>query len=130
MNASLRALVLARDRHRCRCCGGTALHVDHIWPRALGGTDDRMNLRALCGPCNRRMGTTPPAAMLPLFMHTESSVCRTRTTHDDHAVIARLRTQLGARRLSDRERGLLAIADWNETVTANDSTPMASDRQP
>ena len=31
-----------------------AEHVDHIRPRREGGTDDRANLRALCGPCHRR----------------------------------------------------------------------------
>jgi hypothetical protein len=44
VNASLRAAVLDRDHHRRRHCGGTALHVNHVWARALGGTDDPANL--------------------------------------------------------------------------------------
>jgi hypothetical protein len=65
----LRATVLERDGYRCKQCGwrpGTApdedsgavvynaLEVDHIHPRALGGSDDLSNLQALCVPCNTR----------------------------------------------------------------------------
>ena len=44
----------------CSICGaaGVPLHVDHITPRSLGGTDHPSNLRPLCGPCHRRHGKT------------------------------------------------------------------------
>lgn len=52
-----RALVLARDQHKCRMCGRTAeelpLEVDHIFPYDRGGTDDLDNLATLCRDCNR-----------------------------------------------------------------------------
>jgi 5-methylcytosine-specific restriction protein A len=31
-----------------------ATEVDHVIPRALGGTDDSSNLASLCTPCHRR----------------------------------------------------------------------------
>ena len=49
--------VLARDKWRCCSCGrsakdGITLHVDHIIPRSLGGTDTLDNLQTLCWKCN------------------------------------------------------------------------------
>lgn len=47
-----RAIVLRRDSV-CRQCGAdSALEVDHIIPRARGGTNDIENLQALCHGCN------------------------------------------------------------------------------
>lgn len=49
--------ILARDNWTCCSCGRTAkdgvtLHVDHIHPRSLGGTNDANNLQTLCLKCN------------------------------------------------------------------------------
>jgi len=49
---SLRAQILARDRHRCRLCGDPATEVDHIVRVIDGGTDHPSNLRALCRDCH------------------------------------------------------------------------------
>ena len=44
----------------CALCGvsGVPLHVDHITPRSLGGSDHPSNLRPLCSPCHHRHGKT------------------------------------------------------------------------
>ena len=48
--------VLIRARYRCELCGVSAeekvLHVDHITPRNLQGSDDIDNLQGLCYTCN------------------------------------------------------------------------------
>ena len=48
--------MLKAARFRCELCGvpadEKALEVDHIVPRNKGGTDDRVNLQALCHSCN------------------------------------------------------------------------------
>lgn len=36
---------------------GVHLSIDHIIPRARGGTSERPNLRVLCTTCNTRKGT-------------------------------------------------------------------------
>jgi 5-methylcytosine-specific restriction enzyme A len=59
----LRLSILARDCHICQCpecLGGqkavrVATHVDHIKPKAHGGTDDPANLRAVNAECHKRL---------------------------------------------------------------------------
>lgn len=63
LRPSERFAILKRDDYQCRLCGvrartGSAvvLHVDHITPRAKGGTNDPSNLWTLCYQCNRGKG--------------------------------------------------------------------------
>lgn len=52
----LRQLVLERDHNRCGNCGSTEeLHVHHIVPLSLGGTNEMGNLRTLCKSCHQRL---------------------------------------------------------------------------
>lgn len=47
--------ILERDCFRCRYCGAgpeARLQIDHIMPRARGGTDDPDNLATACWACN------------------------------------------------------------------------------
>ena len=46
----IRAQVLKEEPY-CRVCGQQSTTVDHITPKAEGGTDIRGNLRALCDDC-------------------------------------------------------------------------------
>jgi hypothetical protein len=52
----VRFAVLERDSFRCRYCGTSAddarLQIDHIIPRAKGGTNEICNLLTACYPCN------------------------------------------------------------------------------
>jgi 5-methylcytosine-specific restriction endonuclease McrA len=44
------------DPHSCIYCGGPAEELEHVFPRALGGTDDLSNLAPTCAPCNHGIG--------------------------------------------------------------------------
>lgn len=49
--------ILQRDEFQCRYCGrrardGVRLEVDHIVPRARGGSDNDDNLVTACHECN------------------------------------------------------------------------------
>lgn len=67
LSARLRYEILRRDGFRCQACGASPseqpieLHVDHVVPLALGGTDDATNLQALCQACNLGKGSTSPS---------------------------------------------------------------------
>lgn len=54
----LRRVILDRDNWLCRPClkQGKVKHadeVDHITPKAQGGTDDEANLQPICNECHR-----------------------------------------------------------------------------
>jgi len=57
---------LRRDNFTCRYCGSKApdveLHVDHVMPTALGGSDKPDNLVAACRDCNSGKASTDPDA--------------------------------------------------------------------
>ncbi|WP_027817080.1 HNH endonuclease [Paraburkholderia bannensis] len=53
----LRERILARDCGLCQTCKSAgrvtiATEVDHIVPKARGGTDDDSNLQSICHPCH------------------------------------------------------------------------------
>jgi hypothetical protein len=64
----LRYEVLRRDDYTCRYCGESApdvkVTVDHVIPKALGGTDDPANLVTACKDCNGGKTSTNPDAPL------------------------------------------------------------------
>jgi 5-methylcytosine-specific restriction protein A len=62
----LREFILRRDRYLCQAClkdnrYTEATHVDHITPKAKGGTDDDDNLQSLCRPCHEAKTTREAA---------------------------------------------------------------------
>lgn len=53
-----RARILSRDNGLCQPClkAGqvtTARQVDHVVPKAFGGSEDDTNLQAICKPCHQ-----------------------------------------------------------------------------
>lgn len=64
----LRYEILRRDEFKCRYCmtatPGIQLVVDHVMPKALGGTDDPSNLVTACEPCNSGKTSSAPDASL------------------------------------------------------------------
>ena len=60
LSVKVRFEVLKRDRFTCSYCGKhppeVLLEVDHIVPRAAGGSDEIANLTTACTDCNRGKG--------------------------------------------------------------------------
>ena len=63
LSPKARFFVLKRDGFACRYCGtkgdSATLHVDHVHPVSLGGTNHPDNLVTACIPCNLGKGATP-----------------------------------------------------------------------
>jgi hypothetical protein len=57
----LREYLLAKWNHACAYCGetGVPLNLDHIVPRARGGSNRVSNLACACIPCNESKGARP-----------------------------------------------------------------------
>jgi 5-methylcytosine-specific restriction enzyme A len=54
----IRARILTRDHYLCQPCLAKnrptpATEVDHVTPKAKGGTDDDDNLQAICHDCHK-----------------------------------------------------------------------------
>lgn len=62
----LREFLLQRHHHQCAYCGGLSqdriLNIEHIMPKALGGTDRVGNLVIACKTCNEHKHATHPQA--------------------------------------------------------------------
>jgi len=60
--------IFKRDDFTCRYCGRKSpevvLEVDHIIPRADGGSDDEMNLLTSCWQCNRGKSDVPLSVIM------------------------------------------------------------------
>ena len=61
VNSHLANKIRARDNHTCQQCGQPGHEVDHITPRAFGGTDNPNNLQTLCTTCHRKKTLTEQA---------------------------------------------------------------------
>lgn len=71
-NTMKRVRIYIRDRYCCQYCGdhkpAKDLTLDHILPRAQGGTTTPQNLVSACVKCNQRKGNrTPEQARMPLL---------------------------------------------------------------
>lgn len=63
-NARRRAWLLEVQRGRCGYCRAKLvpdkMHIDHVLPLALGGSNRRANLQLLCETCNLSKGARHP----------------------------------------------------------------------
>ena len=50
----LRSFIFSRSNGKCVYCGAKATEIDHVIPRANGGTDSTYNLVASCRACNEK----------------------------------------------------------------------------
>jgi 5-methylcytosine-specific restriction endonuclease McrA len=63
-----RRAVFMRDSNRCQYCGRGAENIDHVIPKAQGGTHSWENVVASCRRCNtKKGGRTPEQAGLQLL---------------------------------------------------------------
>jgi hypothetical protein len=62
LSPALRAAIIRRDGLTCGLCGGPVelsdVHIDHVHPVSLGGTDHPHNLQVTHSLCNLRKGAS------------------------------------------------------------------------
>jgi hypothetical protein len=103
ISKEVRALVLDRNGFTCQMCGAVAgephpydpsrktrLHIGHIIDKSQGGTDEPVNLRALCSVCNE--GVQNVTQMRPDLKHLLIQVRRAQS-QDQVAVMRWLITK-------------------------------------
>jgi hypothetical protein len=83
ISKSVRFEILRRDNFACRYCGTPApkaeLHIDHVVPVALGGTNDPSNLTAACTDCNAgKSDLAPPGEIVRQVRRDEADHLRAR----------------------------------------------------
>lgn len=76
VSQKVKAKIMARDGHKCVRCDGTHnLTVDHIKPKAEGGTNHQWNLQTMCEHCNRIKGAKSVSYLDPaLYEKMEARV--------------------------------------------------------
>lgn len=106
----LRFEVFRRDNFQCRYCGAkppeTELRIDHVTPKALGGSDEASNLATACHPCNAGKSSMPADAAIVADV-SEDAIRLARALKE----VAAIRAQ----ELRDRD----AILLWFEDVWGN-----------
>lgn len=80
----LRKVVLARDFHLRQHCLAKGRptpgnHVDHIKPKAKGGTDDLDDLQVLCRPCHDDKTISDRGGRVRRRISTDGWLVRTET---------------------------------------------------
>ena len=51
---NLRDFIFSKTNHKCSYCGASAQEIDHIIPRANGGSNSTYNLTPACRSCNEK----------------------------------------------------------------------------
>jgi 5-methylcytosine-specific restriction endonuclease McrA len=132
----LREYLLEKWQRRCAYCGqtGVPLQVEHIVPRARGGSNRASNLTLACAPCNHQKGTQTAAE----FGHPAVQLHARRPLKDAAAVNAtrwalyeRLKattglpveTGPGGRTKWNRTRQGLPKTHWLDAACVGASTP-------
>ncbi len=96
----VREYVLAKWQRRCAYCQATGipLQLEHILPKARGGSDRVCNLTLACEPCNRKKGTQTAAEFGFPAIQAQARVPLKDAAHVSSiktAVVGHLRGQFG-----------------------------------
>lgn len=137
----VRQYVFTRAGYQCAYCGAkdVPLEIEHITPRAQGGTNAPSNLTAACRPCNQRKGNQ----RLEDFLKRKPAILRRiksqmKSPLKDAAAVNATRWRLwedlcmtgwpveagtGGRTAWNRKRQGLAKTHWIDAACVGASTP-------
>jgi 5-methylcytosine-specific restriction endonuclease McrA len=135
----IRQFLLEKWGRRCAYCGATntPLQVEHIVPRARGGSDRLSNLTLACAPCNQKKGTQTAEefgypdipAQARRSLKDAAAVNQTRWALYRRLVATGLAVEVGTggRTKFNRTRLGLTKAHWHDAACVGASTPEALD---
>lgn len=113
---AIRAVVLHRDGYRCYLCGDQATEVDHLWPRARGGSDRLSNLRASCRVCNATKGDA--LRLVHITTDRSEDAAQHYLRQAVNALWAAARWQTVANRVDDRYPDRLSPSEMSALMPA------------
>jgi len=87
-NTNLREFVFSKTNGRCSYCGAKATEIDHIVPRAKGGSNSIYNLTPTCRPCNQKKSNSSLKEFGKLMNRDYSHLEPKKTTKDASIVQA------------------------------------------
>ena len=131
----LREYLMQKWSWRCAYCQATGvpLQIEHIVPRARGGTDRASNLTLACEPCNQAKGTLTAAefghpevqaqALTPLRDAAAVNTSRWALFHRLRALGLPVETGSGGRTKWNRTQRGLSKAHWTDAACVGASTP-------
>ena len=94
----VREYLLEKHKRKCAYCSDkdTKLQVEHIIPKALGGTSRISNLTLSCEPCNQKKGKTHPddIADPKLKKAVKSAMTKSNKTLKDAAAVNTIRWKI------------------------------------
>jgi hypothetical protein len=101
----VREYLLQKWKRMCSYCGATGLplEVEHLTPKARGGTDRVSNLVLACEPCNRRKGNQTAAEFGYPEIQAQARVPLRDAAHVSSvktALVSALREQFGVERIA------------------------------
>ncbi|MGP1613624.1 MAG: HNH endonuclease [Pollutimonas bauzanensis] len=103
---AVRKAVVAASGFTCSYCGSTAECADHIYPLALGGEDDSLNLTAACHHCNSTKGGRLLGAAVSAELRTNAFINVPLVWHMACAYVAGRREGVNRRKNPIQLRGL------------------------
>lgn len=122
--------VLRRDDYTCQYCGESAptvtLHVDHVMPVALGGSDYPGNLVTACADCNSGKSSITPdspiveqvkGAAADFAVRSTQAAAKLRAEYEDSAeYVEGFREKWDSWQVGDTGESLPLPADWGDSV--------------
>lgn len=94
---SVREYLLKKWNHKCAYCGAehTPLQIEHIHPKAKGGSNAVSNLALACGSCNKKKGTLDIAVFLKNKPeHLKKVLAQAKRSLSDAAAVNSTRNKL------------------------------------
>lgn len=122
--------VLRRDGHSCQYCGESAptvkLHVDHVMPVSLGGSDYPDNLVAACSDCNSGKSSITPdsplveqvkGAAADFAVRSTQAAAKLRAEYEDsEEYVEEFHERWSAWAFNDTGESVPLPADWSDSV--------------